>query len=91
LVLEHQLLVLHLPVVRLLVKSFAVQPEFHQLASKGSWRYRAFIIWTEHSLVLSTAPLLLREKDSLVLISEKPYLEYKNAMFELNKLKNKDF
>ncbi|QRQ12399.1 prevent-host-death protein [Acinetobacter pittii] len=35
--------------------------------------------------------MLSREKDSLVLVSEKAYLEYKNAMFELNKLKNKDF
>ncbi|WP_032028165.1 prevent-host-death protein, partial [Acinetobacter baumannii] len=32
-----------------------------------------------------------KEKDAVVLISEKAYLEYKNAMFELNKLKNKDF
>lgn len=31
------------------------------------------------------------KKDAVVLISEKAYLEYKNAMFELNKLKNKDF
>ncbi|HCJ6509967.1 MULTISPECIES: prevent-host-death protein [Acinetobacter calcoaceticus/baumannii complex] len=35
--------------------------------------------------------MLSREKDSLVLISEKAYLEYKNAIFELNTLKNKDF
>ena len=32
-----------------------------------------------------------KEKDSVVLISEKAYLEYKNAMFELNKLKKKAF
>lgn len=32
-----------------------------------------------------------KEKDAVVLISVKAYLEYKNAMFELNKLKNKDF
>ncbi|MBJ8428825.1 prevent-host-death protein [Acinetobacter pittii] len=35
--------------------------------------------------------MLSREKESLLLISEKAYLEYKNAIFELNKLKNKDF
>lgn len=32
-----------------------------------------------------------KEKDSVVLISEKAYLEYKNAMFELNKLKKQRF
>ncbi|VCX77434.1 hypothetical protein BANRA_03471 [Acinetobacter baumannii] len=30
-----------------------------------------------------------KEKDAVVLISEKAYLEYKNAMFELNKLKQR--
>ncbi|EGU01469.1 hypothetical protein ABNIH4_10346 [Acinetobacter baumannii ABNIH4] len=32
-----------------------------------------------------------KEKDAVVLISEKAYLEYKNAMFELNKLKKQRF
>ncbi|MCG8283961.1 type II toxin-antitoxin system Phd/YefM family antitoxin [Acinetobacter seifertii] len=32
-----------------------------------------------------------KEKDSVILISEKAYLEFKNAMFELDKLKNKEF
>lgn len=32
-----------------------------------------------------------KEKDAVVLISEKAYLEYKDAIFEVNKLKNKDF
>ncbi len=32
-----------------------------------------------------------KEKDAVILISEKVYLEYKNMIFELNKLKNKNF
>ncbi|ODL98940.1 type II toxin-antitoxin system Phd/YefM family antitoxin [Acinetobacter pittii] len=32
-----------------------------------------------------------KEKDAVILISEKVYHEYKNTIFELNKLKNKDF
>lgn len=32
-----------------------------------------------------------KEKNSVILISEKAYLEFKNAMFELDKLKNKEF
>lgn len=43
-------------------------------------------------LILGYAVKITRkEKDAVVLISEKAYLEYKNAMFELNKLKKKDF
>lgn len=45
----------------------------------------------ERVLLGYAVKITLKEKDSVVLISEKAYLEYKNAMFELNKLKKQRF